>query len=151
MSCTCRTALSLSIRRSTAAPLRRVAIARTFGSSSSSRAADAQTPPSLSSCPEGTVLKGLNYLKDEAPVVSKPDAEYPAWLWSLAAASSPTATAADLASPSAPAKKQKSKAPAARGGENVVVDAEAQELSRRKRALKLEGRKAIKASNALRG
>ena len=36
-----------------------------------------------SSCPAGTVLTGLNYLKGEQPVLAKPDEEYPAWLWDL--------------------------------------------------------------------
>lgn len=36
-----------------------------------------------SSCPAGTVLTGLNYLKGEAPILAKPDEEYPAWLWDL--------------------------------------------------------------------
>lgn len=37
----------------------------------------------LSSCPENTVLTGLNYLKDQPPVLAKPDNEYPTWLWDL--------------------------------------------------------------------
>lgn len=36
-----------------------------------------------SSCPAGTVLTGLNYLKGEPPILAKPDEEYPAWLWDL--------------------------------------------------------------------
>ena len=35
------------------------------------------------SCPAGTVLTGLNYLKGELPIFAKPDEEYPAWLWDL--------------------------------------------------------------------
>lgn len=38
---------------------------------------------SLSSCTEGTVLVGLNYLKGQPPVVAKKDEEYPPWLWDL--------------------------------------------------------------------
>ncbi len=37
----------------------------------------------LSSCPENTVLAGLNYLKDQPPVVARADNEYPDWLWNL--------------------------------------------------------------------
>jgi len=38
---------------------------------------------SLSSCPENTVLAGLNYLKEQPPVVAFPDDQYPPWLWDL--------------------------------------------------------------------
>lgn len=37
----------------------------------------------LSSCPAGTVLTGLNYLKSQPPVLAMPDEDYPAWLWNL--------------------------------------------------------------------
>ena len=36
-----------------------------------------------SSCPPGTILTGLNYLKGKTPVVALPDEEYPPWLWKL--------------------------------------------------------------------
>lgn len=46
------------------------------------------TPPSadaksasLSSCPPGTVLSGLNYFKGKTDPVALPDEAYPAWLW----------------------------------------------------------------------
>jgi len=45
-------------------------------------AADADAgKPALSSCPEGTVLKGLNYFKGREDPVALADDEYPAWLW----------------------------------------------------------------------
>jgi large subunit ribosomal protein L54 len=37
----------------------------------------------LSSCPPGTVLEGLNYLKGQPAVIALPDEEYPPWLWEL--------------------------------------------------------------------
>ncbi|KAI6785630.1 54S ribosomal protein-like protein [Emericellopsis cladophorae] len=37
--------------------------------------------PKISSCPEGTVMKGLNYLKNGEDPVAMKDEEYPAWLW----------------------------------------------------------------------
>ncbi|KAH8675674.1 mitochondrial ribosomal protein L37-domain-containing protein [Xylariales sp. PMI_506] len=37
--------------------------------------------PVLSSCPEGTVLAGLNYLKNKTDPVALADDAYPAWLW----------------------------------------------------------------------
>ncbi|KAF8843651.1 hypothetical protein BDN67DRAFT_1008830 [Paxillus ammoniavirescens] len=37
----------------------------------------------VSSCPAGTVLTGLNYLKGEPPILALPDEEYPTWLWDL--------------------------------------------------------------------
>ena len=36
-----------------------------------------------SSCPEGTILPGLNWLKGQAPVTAKADDAYPAWLWKV--------------------------------------------------------------------
>lgn len=36
-----------------------------------------------SSCPPGTILTGLNYLKGQPPVVALPDEDYPPWLWKL--------------------------------------------------------------------
>lgn len=35
----------------------------------------------LSACPEGTVIKGLNYLKDGKDPVAMKDEDYPEWLW----------------------------------------------------------------------
>lgn len=42
-------------------------------------------PPILvkSSCPAGTVLKGLNFTKGKQDPVALEDSEYPAWLWSV--------------------------------------------------------------------
>ncbi|KAH9909311.1 mitochondrial ribosomal protein L37-domain-containing protein [Xylariomycetidae sp. FL2044] len=37
--------------------------------------------PSLSTCPEGTVLSGLNYFKNKSDPVALADDAYPAWLW----------------------------------------------------------------------
>lgn len=28
-------------------------------------------------------MPGLNYLKDQPPVIARPDEEYPAWLWKV--------------------------------------------------------------------
>ncbi|KAH9930676.1 mitochondrial/chloroplast ribosomal protein L54/L37 [Fomitopsis serialis] len=36
-----------------------------------------------SSCPEGTVLTGLNFLKGQEEVVAQADDAYPDWLWKL--------------------------------------------------------------------
>lgn len=35
-----------------------------------------------SSCPEGTVLNGLNYIKSGQDPVANKDEDYPEWLWS---------------------------------------------------------------------
>ncbi|KAI0273544.1 mitochondrial ribosomal protein L37-domain-containing protein [Gloeopeniophorella convolvens] len=43
----------------------------------------AGTATAQSSCAPNTVLEGLNYLKDQPPVLAQPDAAYPAWLWTL--------------------------------------------------------------------
>ncbi|CAO0793108.1 unnamed protein product [Mucor circinelloides] len=36
-----------------------------------------------SSAPKGTVLKGIQYLKDKQDPVALDDSEYPEWLWDL--------------------------------------------------------------------
>lgn len=41
------------------------------------------TEIALSSCPENTILAGLNYLKNQPAVQALKDDEYPSWLWSL--------------------------------------------------------------------
>ncbi|KAI9466123.1 mitochondrial ribosomal protein L37-domain-containing protein [Lactarius psammicola] len=41
------------------------------------------TGAALSSCPPNTILVGLNYLKDQPPVLALADEEYPPWLWKL--------------------------------------------------------------------
>ncbi|CAK7215743.1 hypothetical protein SCUCBS95973_002581 [Sporothrix curviconia] len=46
--------------------------------------ADAAVPPpaaAISSCPEGTVLLGLNYTKGKTDPVALRDEDYPEWLW----------------------------------------------------------------------
>ncbi|KDQ50093.1 hypothetical protein JAAARDRAFT_200257 [Jaapia argillacea MUCL 33604] len=40
-------------------------------------------PESLSSCTPNTLMPGLNWLKDQPPVLALPDSEYPPWLWTL--------------------------------------------------------------------
>jgi hypothetical protein len=45
-------------------------------------AATAEAKPALSACAEGTVLNGLNYLKNKTDPVALADDAYPAWLWS---------------------------------------------------------------------
>ncbi|PCH37815.1 hypothetical protein WOLCODRAFT_65441 [Wolfiporia cocos MD-104 SS10] len=38
---------------------------------------------SRSSCPEGTILAGVQHLKGQPPIAAQPDDAYPAWLWTL--------------------------------------------------------------------
>ncbi|BGP42828.1 hypothetical protein JCM10450v2_006944 [Rhodotorula kratochvilovae] len=92
MACTCQFALS-ALRQ----PTRRIArptaaLLRTFSSSpsalaapsaSGAKAATAAAAPPPSACPAGTVLKGLNYLKDGQDPVALEDSEYPPWVWTL--------------------------------------------------------------------
>ncbi|KAI9510248.1 mitochondrial ribosomal protein L37-domain-containing protein [Russula earlei] len=52
------------------------------------QATEAGSPPTKgqpprSSCAPNTILVGLNYLKDQPPVLALPDEEYPPWLWKL--------------------------------------------------------------------
>ena len=56
------------------------ATAAAAGAASPDAAADA-APAALSSCPEGTVLVGLNYTKGKTDPVALRDEDYPAWLW----------------------------------------------------------------------
>ena len=44
-------------------------------------AAVAEGTESLSSCPAGTVLNGLNYIKGKSDPVALADEAYPPWLW----------------------------------------------------------------------
>lgn len=37
----------------------------------------------VSAAPAGTILKGLNYLKNKQDPIAKEDHEYPAWLWTV--------------------------------------------------------------------
>ncbi|KAI8377026.1 mitochondrial ribosomal protein L37-domain-containing protein [Choanephora cucurbitarum] len=48
-------------------------------------AADATTTTTRkpSAAPKGTVLKGLQYIKDKPEPVALDDSEYPEWLWDL--------------------------------------------------------------------
>lgn len=79
-------------------------------------------------------MKGLNYLKDESPILSKPDSDYPSWLWSLSTTSGGSEVVV----------KKSGK------GKGKVVQESAQ-LRERKKELKKEGRRGIKAANALKG
>lgn len=45
--------------------------------------APASAGTARSSCAPNTALVGLNYLKDQPPVLALPDEEYPPWLWNL--------------------------------------------------------------------
>ncbi|BGO94896.1 hypothetical protein NBRC10512_006159 [Rhodotorula toruloides] len=134
MSCTCRT-LGFTARHATVQAARsRVAVPVRSFTSSSLRAAAAQVATqekaspaaksSGSSCPAGTVLKGLNYLKDASDPVAMEDSEYPSWVW-------------QLGQPDAPVKSKK-------------VDVETR-LRAEKKELKRQRKAAIKARNALNG
>ncbi|OTA69221.1 hypothetical protein K449DRAFT_384145 [Hypoxylon sp. EC38] len=43
--------------------------------------APTEEKPSLSACPEGTILAGLNYFKNQTDPVALSDDAYPPWLW----------------------------------------------------------------------
>ncbi|KZO98668.1 hypothetical protein CALVIDRAFT_535273 [Calocera viscosa TUFC12733] len=64
--------------RSCSAPRRGIASA-----SMSTAPAKPKVKAPLSSCPSGTVLAGIQYLKDAPPLVAAEDTDYPAWLWTL--------------------------------------------------------------------
>ncbi|SCZ96849.1 BZ3500_MvSof-1268-A1-R1_Chr4-1g06782 [Microbotryum saponariae] len=80
---------------------------------------------SLSSCPAGTVLPGLNFSKTGSDPIAKEDSEYPSWLWTLL---SPR------------------KAPASISGSPKDVA-----LFDQKRKMKISSKTAIRARNTLTG
>lgn len=45
-------------------------------------AGSTEAKPALSTCSEGTLLAGLNYLKNKQDPVALADDAYPEWLWS---------------------------------------------------------------------
>lgn len=51
------------------------------GQGGDSSGAGATGGQSLSSCPEGTLLTGLNYFKNKTDPVARADSAYPEWLW----------------------------------------------------------------------
>ncbi|KAI0332545.1 hypothetical protein GY45DRAFT_1298695 [Cubamyces sp. BRFM 1775] len=57
------------------------AAAKTDSTSASTKPAEPVLPKS--SCPENTVLVGVNYLKGQQEVLAMPDDAYPPWLWTL--------------------------------------------------------------------
>ncbi|KAI9205097.1 mitochondrial ribosomal protein L37-domain-containing protein [Polychytrium aggregatum] len=68
----------LAHKSSYLAPARQLSCARIL------RQEDSSVPPlPASSCAKGTVMKGLNILKDGKDPVAKDDSEYPEWLWRL--------------------------------------------------------------------
>lgn len=52
----------------------------------------------ISSCPAGTTLSGLNIFKDRADPVALPDDQYPTWLWTILEDGKKSATGAILES-----------------------------------------------------
>lgn len=69
------------------APLSKPGVAQPFSSEGVKAEAPALAPSAssapkvVSSVPAGTVLKGLNFLKDKSDPIALADDEYPAWLW----------------------------------------------------------------------
>ncbi|KAK0656535.1 mitochondrial ribosomal protein L37-domain-containing protein [Cercophora newfieldiana] len=86
-----------SVRVHNAAPTPAAAAPATLTPLIDGAAAAAAAPAAepLSSCPAGTVLKGLNYVKGQTDPVALPDNQYPAWLWNCLEVQKKTDTAAD--------------------------------------------------------
>ncbi|KAI0164747.1 mitochondrial ribosomal protein L37-domain-containing protein [Xylariaceae sp. FL1272] len=72
---------TLPIRRtiSSTTPVQEPAAAASSTTTSTTPPAAESTP--ISSCPEGTILKGLNYFKNKVDPVALADDAYPPWLW----------------------------------------------------------------------
>ncbi|KAF8896825.1 mitochondrial ribosomal protein L37-domain-containing protein [Mucidula mucida] len=69
-------------------PLRRLAtpcrtVVRAYAAPAPPKAKPAAFVAPKSSCAADTILEGLNYLKDQPPILAKPDEEYPDWLWTV--------------------------------------------------------------------
>ncbi|GAA5900361.1 hypothetical protein JCM8208_005339 [Rhodotorula glutinis] len=113
MACTCRStlnALRQPTRRIARSPLA-ILSARPLSSSASllnakPTASATGAAAAASSCPPGTVLKGLNYLKDGQDPVALEDSEYPAWVFALPA-SKATAVKGDKGDPAVELRKQR--------------------------------------------
>ncbi|PAV23585.1 mitochondrial chloroplast ribosomal L54 L37 [Pyrrhoderma noxium] len=75
--------LNKSLARSSPTYTRSFCSSRPVSEENSESSKGTKSEASLSSCTEGTVLVGLNYLKGQPPVVAKKDEEYPPWLWDL--------------------------------------------------------------------
>ncbi|BGP57728.1 hypothetical protein JCM8202v2_005375 [Rhodotorula sphaerocarpa] len=108
----------------------RAVASRSFTSYSPYRAPAAAAQPAAasaipeSSCPAGTVLKNLNYLKDASDPTALEDSAYPAWVWTLTESA------------------QKQPTPCADEGAN---------LRHQRKSLKRERKVSVKAANALKG
>ncbi|ETS88061.1 hypothetical protein PFICI_01889 [Pestalotiopsis fici W106-1] len=82
----------------------------TFGTPLGDAPPAAEDKPALSACAEGTVLTGLNYLKNKTDPVALADDAYPAWLWScldVTVKKSDDAGAADAEAEFSKSKKQR--------------------------------------------
>ncbi|KAK4057499.1 hypothetical protein OIO90_001568 [Microbotryomycetes sp. JL221] len=75
-------------RRTLVTSVTRRAVTSTASSTTTSNATTAST--TTSTCPAGTKLNGLNYLKQGQDPVAKDDSEYPSWLWQLTEQTSST-------------------------------------------------------------
>ncbi|GAA5992251.1 hypothetical protein JCM10908_001839 [Rhodotorula pacifica] len=128
MSCTCQRLVS-ALRQPTRRFATPVVAVRAFASSprAASTSAPAATAASTipeSSCPAGTVLKNLNFVKDASDPVALEDDKYPAWVWTLteSARKAPTEGADEAAN-----------------------------LRHQRKTLKAERKVSMKAANALKG
>ncbi|KAG9286141.1 hypothetical protein G9A89_010155 [Geosiphon pyriformis] len=75
-----------SVTRPSPNPLKNQSKAVELANSSSQQKRNRIKPSQLdtpSAAPEGTILTGLNYMKDGSDPIAKPDHEYPDWLWDL--------------------------------------------------------------------
>ncbi|TKA53610.1 hypothetical protein B0A53_03901 [Rhodotorula sp. CCFEE 5036] len=130
MQCTCQRLASV-LRQPTRRTVTPFSTVRAFASSPSPRAAASAQPSAAaasavpeSSCPPGTVLKNLSFVKDAADPVALEDDKYPAWVWTLAES--------------------------ARKAPKEGAD-EAANLRNQRKALKAERKISMKAANALKG
>ncbi|VVT56813.1 mitochondrial 54S ribosomal protein mL54 [Magnusiomyces paraingens] len=73
------------LRRSNITAARSLLLTTRFYSAQAAPAAAPAAKPKgpISSCPAGTVIKGLNIRKGQDPIVARPDEEYPEWLWTV--------------------------------------------------------------------
>ncbi|KAK4454753.1 mitochondrial ribosomal protein L37-domain-containing protein [Podospora aff. communis PSN243] len=117
-----RAPFSTSLRLRNAAPTPAAAAPATLtplidGAAGPATPEEAKQP--LSSCPAGTVLVGLNYIKGQSDPVALPDEDYPAWLWKCLEVQKKTDTAADAEAGDEFSKSRKQRRLAAKRKEQI--------------------------------
>ncbi|KZT53722.1 hypothetical protein CALCODRAFT_439685 [Calocera cornea HHB12733] len=109
----------------------------------------------VSSCPEGTILAGIQYLKDAPPLVAKADEAYPAWLWTLLDDTPPAGKKGAKQARNATAREEQERLARERERERRIAtetqeekwERERAELDEERRKMRRENREKIRYQN----